>query len=145
MYAQITYDSITISRFLIRYDLYMARWKDTLKAGTYSNYLGVQKKIWTRPRKASKVVPPILSLTTSVKANGTEDLAECFIPRHSINYYRAGKIVRYLLVCFECEGLHFSNDPVKQFVKKIGVRKKQMEEIRDLFAGMIDPIKPFRY
>lgn len=96
--AQIAYDSITISRFLIQEEMYGARWADTLKAGRYPAYLSRERTIWVKPVKPAKLLPAVISLSNQVKANGTEDVAKCFIPRHSINYYKAGKIIRYLLV-----------------------------------------------
>ena len=121
-----SYDSITISHFLITNELLGRNWKDTLKAGHFSNYLSDEKVVWKKwlvpaPR-AMGVTDPILSLTERIKNNGTEDVSKCFIPRHSINYYKKGEISRYLLICFECDGLRFSDDPVKTFVKDVRKR-----------------------
>lgn len=135
--AQVPYDSITISRFLITEETYGARWPDTLKAGYYSNYLSDEKTIWVKPVKVFKVLPAIISLAGRIKTNGTEDVAKCFIPRHSINYYKSGKITRYLLVCFECDGVRFSDDPKNTFVKSVPVREKQMQELKTVFKELL--------
>jgi hypothetical protein len=138
--AQSAYDSITISRFLINESLYSAKWADTLKAGRFANYLAGEKAIWKKqvkqPERAMGVMAPILSLTERIKTNGTEDVSKCFIPRHSVNYYKGGKIVRYLLVCFECDGLRFSDDPAKKFISNVSVREAQMAELKKIFKEM---------
>jgi len=135
--AQTDYDSITISRCTIEQNWYGANWTDSLKAGKFKNYLKQEKIIWVKPAKASKVLPAVISLSNRIRSNGTEDVAKCFIPRHSINFYKNGKISRYLLVCFECDGVHFSDDPANSFVKSVDAREKQMMELKELFK---DPI-----
>jgi hypothetical protein len=139
----IAYDSITISRFLIRNDLYQARWNDSLKAGSFQHYLSNEKSIWIKPAKPEKLVPKLFSLFNRIKANGTADIAMCFIPRHSINFYKAGKIERYLLVCFECDGVHFSDDPVKPFIKSVAARDKQLAELKVIFKELIPTRRVF--
>jgi hypothetical protein len=136
--AQSPFDSITISRFLIQEHMYGARWADTLKAGRYPVYLSEERTIWVKPPKTFKVLPQVIALADRVKTNGTADVSKCFIPRHSINYYKAGKITRYLLVCFECDGVRFSDDPLNSFVKNVGTREKQMAELKILFKGLAD-------
>ncbi|MBC7875508.1 MAG: hypothetical protein H7Y01_16015 [Ferruginibacter sp.] len=136
--AQVAFDSITISRFLIGENMYGARWADTLKAGRYPVYLSGERTIWVKPAKTSKILPQVISLANRVKTNGTEDVSKCFIPRHSINYYKEGKITRYLLVCFECDGVRFSDDPLNSFVKSVGTREKQMAELKILFKELAD-------
>jgi hypothetical protein len=139
--AQSGYDSITFSRFLIREDLLGKNWPDTLKAGHYNNYIAEEKTVWRKPvqppPRAMGVTHPVLSITDRVKKNGTADVAKCFIPRHSINYYKGGTITRYLLICFECDGLRFSDDPNNTFVKSVSTREKQMAELKNLFAGLL--------
>ncbi len=135
--AQVSYDSITISRFLIREEFYGARWNDSLKAGVFQNYLSDEKTVWVKPDKVFKVLPQIISIGNRIRSNGTADVSKCFIPRHSINYYKGGKIVRYLLVCFECDGLRFSDDPKEAFVKNVTTREKQMLELKEVFKDML--------
>ncbi len=135
--AQVSYDSITISRFLINDDLLGKKWTDTLKAGHYPAYLTDERTVWIKPSKAYKVLPQIISIGGRIKTNGTADVSKCFIPRHSVNYYKAGKIVRYLLVCFECDGVRFSNDPKTTFVKSIPLREKKMMELKTVFKELL--------
>jgi hypothetical protein len=136
-YSQSNYDSITISRFLIQEEMYGAQWADTLKAGRYPTYLSGERTIWVKPMKPAKLFPVVISLSNRVKTNGTADVAKCFIPRHSINYYKAGKIARYLLICFECDGVRFSDDPKNSFVRSVGTREKQMAELKILFKELL--------
>ncbi len=136
LHAQVAYDSITISRFLIQEKMFGARWPDTLKAGRYPAYLSAERTIWLKPVKISKNLPQVISLANRIKTNGTQDVTKCFIPRHSINYYKAGKIRRYLLICFECDGVRFSDDPKNSFVKSMATREKQMAELKSLFKEL---------
>src|SRR5688572_1002530 len=135
--AQIAYDSLTISRFLITDETLGANWRDTLKAGHYPDYLSEERTVWVKPVKVYKVLPVIISIVDRIKANGTADVAKCFIPRHSINYYKGGKIVKYLLVCFECDGVRFSDDPPGSFVKSADTREKQMQELKEIFKDLL--------
>jgi len=131
--SQSVYDSITISRFRISEEMYGAAWRDTLKLGKFPAHVYEEKTVWVKPALNEKKIPAVIFLSDRIKANGTEDVAKCFIPRHSINYYKGGKISRYLLVCFECDGLRFSDDPSKTFVKNAIVRENQMGELKKLF------------
>lgn len=56
-HTQISYDSLTISRFLIKEEMYGANWKDTLKAGHYPNYISDEKTAWIKPKTIDKVLP----------------------------------------------------------------------------------------
>jgi hypothetical protein len=135
--AQSAYDSITISRFLINEKMYWVNWQDTLKLGRFLAHIYEEKTVWVKPAKPQKVLPPVISISNRVKGNGTADVAKCFIPRHSINYYKGGKIIRYLLICFECDGVRFSDDPKKLFIKNIDTRDKQMLELKKLFKEFL--------
>ncbi len=137
LHAQIAYDSLTVSRFFITEEMYGANWRDTLKTGHFPDHISDERTVWVKPLKVSKVLPAIISITGRIKTNGTADVAKCFIPRHSINYYKGGKIVKYLLICFECDGLRFSDDPVNSFVKSVGIREKQMQELKVFFMDIL--------
>ena len=140
--TQIAYDSITISKFAIVEESYGANWRDTLKSGHFPNWISDEKTVWVKPRVVYKVLPLIISLAGRIKTNGTADVSKCFIPRHSVNYYKGGKITKYLLVCFECDGVRFSDDPKTTFVKSVGAREKQMAELKIIFKDHIDlPIR----
>lgn len=134
--AQSVYDSVTISRCIIENDWYGKNWPDTLKAGEFRKYIKTEKTVWVRPASANKVLPAIISLSNRIKSNGTEDVSKCFIPRHSINFYRKGQITRYLLVCFECDGVRFSDEPARSFIKNVSTRDKQMAELKKLFKEL---------
>jgi hypothetical protein len=135
--AQAGYDSITISRCTIENDWHGAKWADSLKGGRFKNYLKQEKTVWVKPAKTSNVLPAVISLSNRIRSNGTEDVSKCFIPRHSINFYKNGRIGRYLLVCFECDGVRFSDEPAKSFIKKIDTRDKQMVELKKLFKDIL--------
>lgn len=134
--AQIAYDSLTISRFLITDENLGANWPDTLAAGHYPNYIADERTVWVKPPQVYKVLPQVISIVNRVKTNGTADVAKCFIPRHSINYYKGGKIVKYLLICFECDGARFSDDN-NTFVKSVDIREKQMAELKEIFKDLL--------
>ncbi|MDZ4794115.1 MAG: hypothetical protein SGI83_07540 [Bacteroidota bacterium] len=135
--AQPKFDSVTISRFLINDNLLGVNWKDTLKAGYYPNYLGPQTTIEVRAVKPTRGYTPLVSLIRSIESNGTGDVSKCFIPRHSMNFYLDGKINRYLLVCFECDGLRFSDDPAKPFIRHVKHRETQITELKKFFKELL--------
>lgn len=135
-HSQNVYDSITISRSLIEENWYGAKWKDTLSAGRYARYIKNEKTVWLNKPGRDKAEPEILALVRRIKTNGTDDIAKCFIPRHSINFYQQGKIARYLLVCFECDGVRFSDDPPSTFIKSEKMREKQMGELKKVFKDL---------
>ncbi len=135
--AQVSNDSITVSRFLIRDDLLGKNWTDTLKAGKFKNYISDEKTVWKNPKKYAKEIPPLFSLLSGIEKNGYGDVAKCFIPRHSINYYQKGKIVRFLLVCFECDGLRTSNYAKRDLVKSEATRENQMKELKKIFKSLL--------
>jgi len=93
---------------------------------------------WVNPGKVDSI-PYIFSLVTRTRENGTKTIARCFIPRHSINFYRSGKIALYVLVCFECNGMEFSDTPRENnglLVNK-DVRMGQIEELKILFKDYL--------
>lgn len=135
--AQKNYDSITISGFMTKADLYIANWEDSLKAGRFPAHIFNERTIWVKPAEISQTIPSILALTTQIKTNGTADVSKCFFPRHAVNYYKDGKIVKYLLICFQCDNLEFSDDPKKTFVKSIDERGKQMEALKEIFKDLL--------
>ncbi len=136
LFAQADYDSITVSRSRIEQQWHRGKWIDSLKADRYSPYIFMERRIWKRDEKTKKQ-PAILATVNRVKKNGEGDVAKCFIPRHSINFYKQGKIVRFLAICFECNGLRFSDGPYSDFVKSDRTREKQMEELKTYFKGLL--------
>lgn len=135
--AQSAYDSVTISGSRIEQKWYGAKWSDTLRLGKYANYIFRERTVWKKTGNRLKTSPDIITLSAAIKTNGTDDVAKCFIPRHSVNFYKEGKIIRYLLVCFECEGVRFSDDPAVLFIKKETTRLKQLKELRKLFTPLL--------
>jgi hypothetical protein len=79
-------------------------------------------------------VTQLQNLLAGIQKNGTDDVAKCFIPRHSINFYKGEQLEKFVLVCFECEGIRFSEKsgltPVKNAEKRIG----QMNQLKKYFA-----------
>ena len=135
--AQLDYDSVTISRFIERKPSYGPGWDRITHAG-YPADLVSEHTVWVNPGKADSL-PYIFSLANRIRENGTKSVARCFIPRHSINFYRSGKIALYLLVCFECNGMEFSDMPRENnglLVSK-DVRMGQIEELRILFKNYL--------
>jgi hypothetical protein len=132
-----SHDSITISRFIIKDESFGPKWKDTLIAGYPASISGERTAWVSPPGMITDTIPAIISLTERIETNGTGWISRCFIPRHSINYYKDGKIVRYLLVCFECSGVEFSDDKKKVFVKDVQTRLDQMSELRSLFKDLL--------
>lgn len=130
--AQLKYDSLTLSKCSIKEKWYGARWADTLKAGRFEKYISDQKTV------SKELIGSLASLLNKIKSNGTGDISKCFIPRHSINFYKGGKIVRFFLVCFECDGFRFSDDTDKTiFVRSTSGREKQMEQLKLYFASLL--------
>jgi hypothetical protein len=131
--AQAVYDSISISRCTIGIEL-----TDKLKPGEFRKYINHERTIWVRPTDSNEqVMPAVLSLTDEIRNNGTQDVARCFIPRHSINFYEKGIITRFLLICFQCDGVHFNDDPKVMFVKSLDTRDEQMLKLKKLFKDLL--------
>ncbi len=133
LHAQLDYDSVTISRFVERKPSDGPGWNKITHAG-YAADLVNERTIWVNPGKVDSI-PYIFSLATRIRENGTKSIARCFIPRHTINYYRSGKIALYLLVCFECNGMEFSDTPRENngLLKSREVRMQQIDELKILF------------
>lgn len=126
--AQNSYDSISISRFVERF---APNWPVT--QADYSKYIREEKTIWIKPGIADTVLPPILQLTKEIQSNGQGAVKRCFIPRHSVNYYNEGRIVLYLLVCFQCDALIFTDAEKRNFLVSREARLKQMDELKEIF------------
>jgi hypothetical protein len=133
--AQTSYDSITISRFVERF---VPDWPglDTVRQADYTGYIREEKTIWIKPMIADTVLPAILQLTKEIQLNGEGAISRCFTPRHSVNYYKEGRIVLYLLVCFQCDGLLFTGKVRRNFLVSPDVRIKQMDELREIFKEL---------
>jgi len=129
--AQDNYDSISISKFVVNF---VPNWPVT--AGDYTEYIREEKTIWIKPKIADTVLPAILRLTREIRSNGEGAVNRCFSPRHSVNYYKDGRIVLYLLVCFQCNGLLFTEKERRDFLVSPEVRLKQMDELKEIFKDI---------
>ena len=129
--AQIGYDSITISRFV---DRFVPNWPVT--RANYTAHIRQEKTIWVKPGTADTILPRILQLTNEIQTNGSGALNRCFTPRHSVNYYKDGQILLYLLVCFQCDGLLFTDKERRNFLVSRVVRLKQIEELKSIFKEL---------
>jgi hypothetical protein len=129
--AQMSYDSITIGRFV---DRFVPNWPVT--EANYTGYIRQEKTVWIKSGTADTVLPRILQLTKEIQANGSGALNRCFTPRHSVNYYKDGQIVLYLLVCFQCDGLLFTDKESRNFLVSREARLKQMEELKTIFKEL---------
>ncbi len=135
--GQATYDSITISKSGIAEKWPDGKWADTLKTGRYKDYIFEESTAWKKKTNADTAY--LFKLLREIKLNGTEDVSKCFIPRHSMNFYKGGKIVRYMLICFECDGIRFSEESSGSPVKKAAKREAQMKELRLLYTDKMKP------
>lgn len=133
--AQVMYDSVTISHFT---DRFVPAWPgvDSVTTANYARYLRDERTIWVNPHNTDTVTPRILKLTNEIQQNGEGSINRCFSPRHSINYYNHGRIVMYLLVCFQCDGLLFSQKERRDYLLSREVRLQQMEELKLIFKDL---------
>lgn len=133
--AQATiYDSITISKFTAdEKNSYAGNWNDSLEYGKFQQYLANEKTIWKNTKQTAKSLVDITQLTKLIRTNGTEDISKCFIPRHSVNYYKNGKIILFMLVCFECEGVRFSDIDGVSAIQDVKKRIHQIETLKKIF------------
>jgi hypothetical protein len=76
----------------------------------------------------------ILQLLKQLKANGTEDINKCFFPRHVVTVYSQDTVLYRVLVCFECDGIRFSNQVQTTKVRSVAKREKAMKGLKALFA-----------
>jgi hypothetical protein len=134
-FAQGDAERITFSRFDKPKDLALL---DTVKQmlfwGNYGKFISNEREVFVKGSK-TKDFSAIKKLLNKLSSNGSDDISECFYPRHSINFYKGGKIVDYVLICFECEGIRFSDERwitnVKSDEKRIALMKQLKEYFRN--------------
>ncbi|HEV7782770.1 MAG TPA: hypothetical protein VGO58_15955 [Chitinophagaceae bacterium] len=135
LHAQLNhdYDSVTISRFVERNASHGDGWTRITHAG-YAADLVNERTIWVKRGKTDSL-PYVFSLANRIWENGSKSIGRCFVPRHSINFYRSGMISRYLLVCFQCNGMEFSDLPKENagLLVSTDVRMRQIDELKVLF------------
>lgn len=121
--ASIAVTKVTVASFTQPEDY---RLIDTLKPSALAAYLSMERKITADSLSALE------TLISDIKSNGTEDVAKCFIPRHSINYYEDDTLKKFVLICFECDGIRFS-DYRSTAVKSDEKRAEQMQSLKKFF------------
>jgi hypothetical protein len=134
--AQYNYDSVTISRFVER-KASGEGW-NRITNRNYAADLVDEHRIWFN-QEQTESIPHVFSLTERIRDNGAKSLFRCFVPRHSINFYKEGKIARYVLICFQCNGMEFSDMPPEHagLLLSREVRMQQIEELKILFKDYL--------
>lgn len=100
-----------------------------VRNGAYSGELVNGQTVSENPKTRAK----LLALIKQLKANGSADINKCFIPRHVVTLYNGDNVVYRMLVCFECDGIRFSNENKTTRVKSVEYREKAMGELKALF------------
>lgn len=101
-----------------------------VRSGRYSGALVDSRHVSENPKTKAK----LLALIKKLKANGSEDINKCFIPRHCVTLYNGDAVVYRMLVCFECDGIRFSNENKTTKIKSVEYREKAMAELKALFT-----------
>lgn len=122
--ASVGYTKVTVSSFTASEDY---RLIDTLKPSLLPAYLERERRLMPDSLEALE------TLLSDIKSNGTEDVTKCFIPRHSINYYENDTLKKFVLICFECDGIKFS-DYGSSAVKSEERRAEQMQKLKNYFG-----------
>jgi hypothetical protein len=99
-------------------------------AGGYTGTLVDESFVSENPKTAAALI----SLIKKLKANGSDDINKCFIPRHCITLMNGDKILYRVLVCFECDGIRFSNEGKTTKIKNVGYREKAMTDLKKYFT-----------
>lgn len=76
----------------------------------------------------------LIALIKKLKTNGSEDVSKCFIPRHCITMTSGDSAAYYVLVCFECDGIRFSNERKTIRIKSVDNREKWLKELKGYFT-----------
>jgi hypothetical protein len=101
-----------------------------IRAGNYAGVIQQSKKVSVDAATTKK----IMNLLRLLQVNGSDDINKCFIPRHAIRIYLGETIVNDILVCFECDGVRFSNEPATKPVKNVAKREAYMKQLKALFV-----------
>jgi hypothetical protein len=97
----------------------------------YTGYPANESFVSENPTTAATLI----ALIKKLKANGTDDINKCFIPRHCITLLNGDKVVYRILVCFECNGIRFSNEKETTSIKSVKSRDKLMMELNKQFTS----------
>lgn len=102
----------------------------TIQVGHYRGNLLSTDYVSENPSTKAQII----QLLNNLKANGTEDINKCFIPRHAITVYSNAAVLYRVLVCFECDGVRFSNQSKTTRIKSVAKREKWMQELQAFFG-----------
>lgn len=100
-----------------------------IKAGGYQGYLVQENFVSENPKTAAKLI----ALIKNLKANGSEDISKCFIPRHAVTMLNGNDVVYHVLVCFECDGVRFTNEKKTTKIKNAAKREVMMRSLKKYF------------
>ena len=129
-----SYDRITLSKFDKPNDLALLDTvKQLLKTGGYGKFISSEQEVYNKSAKTNDF-NSVKSLLKKLSSNGTDDISKCFYPRHSVNFYQGNAIVKYVLICFECEGLRFSDERWITNEKDENKQIKVMNELKEEFT-----------
>lgn len=117
-------NEVTVSTFTASEDYQLI---DTIVAASLPPYITQERRV------PADSVAALETLLSDIKNNGTEDVTKCFIPHHSINYYDKDTLKKFVLVCFECDGIRFS-DYGSTTVKSEEKRAEQMSKLKSFFG-----------
>ena len=132
--AQDGADRITFSKFDKPRDLALLdSVKSTLVPGNYGSFISEEKEVYNKTSKATKF-SDVKRILNKLSNNGSDDISQCFYPQHSINFYKGGKLIKYVLICFDCYGLRFSDE---RWVTKVGSEKKRIDLMGELKAHFL--------
>lgn len=101
-----------------------------VSAGGYSGQIVQSMHVSENPKERAA----LLALIKKLKANGSADINKCFIPRHCITLLNNDTVVYHILVCFECDGVRFSNEKKTTRVKSVEYREKAMATLKTYFT-----------
>jgi hypothetical protein len=107
------------------------------RVGHYRGQVHGHSFVSENPATAKQIV----ALLNQLKANGTEDINKCFIPRHYIALKHNDSTVTEILICFECDGIRFSSQKSTTPVKSAEKREKLMARLKALFRQFHFDIK----
>ena len=133
--AQDGADRITFSKFDKPKDIALLDTvKKMLAEEMYGQFISEEKEVYNKASKTDsfRVVENLLQ---KLSKNGSDDVSQCFYPQHSINFYKKGRIVKFVLVCFDCYGVRFSDE---RWVTKVKDEKKRlslMDELKAYFSS----------
>lgn len=101
-----------------------------VSAGGYTGYLFETNWVSENPKTAAQLI----ALMKNLKANGSEDINKCFIPRHVVTLMSGDNVVYRALVCFECDGIRFTNEKKTTRIKSVAKREQAMRSLKKYFT-----------